>query len=291
MPARLQLHLAVVLFGAAGLMGKLIALSAMQLVLGRTLIGALALALFMTLFSKSEQGRWWALSGRAEQLLPLVISGLVLACHWWTFFHAIQLAGVGVAVVGFSAFPVFVTLLEAGLQGRRVQAMDGLTTAMVVLGLWLVAPTISWQNAAFQGLAWGVISGALFAVLALLNKTLVLVFGGLRLGFWQQALAAVCCCLLVDTGSLAISRQDGMYLLLLGVLLTAVPHALFIACLKQIRAHTAAIVTSLEPVYAIVFAWLLLAEQPTPTTLLGAAIILAAVVLGHWYQNTVKASL
>ncbi|MDP6969251.1 MAG: DMT family transporter [Gammaproteobacteria bacterium] len=290
MPARLQLHLAVVLFGAAGLMGKLIALSAMQLVLGRTLIGALALALFMTLFSQSEQGRWWALPGRVDHLTRLVMSGLVLACHWWTFFHAIQLAGVGVAIVGFSAFPVFVTLLEAGLQGRRVQAMDGLTTAMVVLGLWLVAPTISWQNTAFQGLAWGVISGALFAVLALLNKTLVLVFGGLRLGFWQQALAAVCCCLLVDTDSLVISRQDGIYLLLLGCLLTAVPHVLFIACLKQVRAHTAALVTSLEPVYAIAFAWLLLAEQPSLTTLAGAAVILAAVVLGHWHQNTLKAS-
>ena len=117
----------------------------------------------------------------------------------------------------------------------------------------------------------------------------MLVFGGLRLGFWQQALAAVCCCLLVDTDSLVISRQDGIYLLLLGCLLTAVPHVLFIACLKQIRAHTAALVTSLEPVYAIAFAWLLLAEQPTLTTLAGAAVILAAVVLGHWHQNTRKA--
>ena len=51
----------------------------------------------------------------------------------------------------------------------------------------------------------------------------------------------------------------------------------------------AAIVTSLEPVYAIIFAWLLLAEQPPISTLLGAGIILFAVVLGHWYQNRLTA--
>jgi drug/metabolite transporter (DMT)-like permease len=288
MSAGLKLHLAVLLFGAAGLMGKVIAMPATQLVLGRTLIGAIALALFIGFFAKQEHRFGWSSVGMSKLTL-LVGSGIMLAIHWWTFFYAIQLAGVGVAVVGFSAFPVFVTLLEAMLQKRQVQPMDALVTAIVVIGLWLVAPSISWQDATFQGLAWGVISGALFAVLALLNKSLVSVFGGLRLGFWQQAMAAVCCCLLVDWSALRVSAYDGVNLLLLGVLLTAIPHVLFISCLRHIRAHMAAIVTSLEPVYAIIFAWLLLAEQPPLSTLLGAGIILFAVVLGHWYQNRLTA--
>ena len=288
MSAGLKLHLAVLLFGAAGLMGKVIAMPASQLVLGRTLIGALALALFIGFFAKQEHRFGWSSVGMSKLTL-LVGSGIMLAIHWWTFFYAIQLAGVGIAVVGFSAFPVFVTLLEALLQKRQVQPMDSLVTAIVVIGLWLVAPSISWQDATFQGLAWGVISGALFAVLALLNKSLVSVFGGLRLGFWQQAMAAVCCCLLVDWSALRISAYDGVNLLILGMLLTAFPHVLFISCLRHIRAHMAAIVTSLEPVYAIIFAWLLLAEQPPLSTLLGAGIILFAVVLGHWYQNRLTA--
>ena len=288
MSAGLKLHLAVLLFGAAGLMGKVIAMPATQLVLGRTLIGAIALALFIGFFAKQEHRFGWSSIGMSKLTL-LVGSGIMLAIHWWTFFYAIKLAGVGIAVVGFSAFPVFVTLLEALLQKRQVQPMDALVTAIVVIGLWLVAPSISWQDASFQGLAWGVISGALFAVLALLNKSLVSVFGGLRLGFWQQAMAAVCCCLLVDWSALRVSAYDGVNLLILGVLLTAFPHVLFISCLRHIRAHMAAIVTSLEPVYAIIFAWLLLAEQPQLSTLLGAGIILFAVVLGHWYQNRLTA--
>ena len=287
MPAILQLHLAVLLFGAAGLMGKLVDLPAMQLVLGRTLIGALALALFVGLFSKSQRQGWWPANLRPQLRLSLLISGVVLAVHWWSFFLAIQLAGVGVALVGFSAFPVFVTLLEALTEGRRVALFDSVTTALVVFGLWLVAPTIDWQDMAFQGLVWGVISGALFAVLALQNKALVQVFGGVRLGLWQQGLAAIFCFLVVDITSVQLDSDEVVYVLILGALLTALPHVLFITCLKQVRAHTAAIVASLEPVYGIAFAWLLLAEQPALATLLGALIILSSVALSQW-QHSLK---
>ena len=295
----LQLHLSVLLFGTAGLIGKLVDLPAMQLVLGRTLFGALALAVFMSLVKQTSQTRWWpaqTVTSTPKFVGHLLTSSLVLVGHWWSFFYAIQISGVGVALVGFSAFPVFVTLLEALLQGRKVDIKDGFTTALVVLGLWLVAPTISWQNSAFQGLVWGVFSGALFAVLALQNKYLVQVFGGIKLGFWQQVFAALMCLLLVDIPSLisglgsatqSPSSKDMTYLLVLGVGLTALPHVMFITCLKQVREHTAAIVASLEPVYAIAFAWLLLAEQPAVTTVLGALIILLAVALNQWQKKLV----
>ena len=284
--ATLQLHVAVLLFGTAGLMGKLVDLPAMQLVLGRTLIGACALALFMLLRKRDNLGRWWPAGTNTTLAIPLALSGVVLVVHWWSFFYAIQLAGVGVALVGFSAFPVFVTALEALFQKRMVRAFDGFMTSLVVFGLWLVAPDIDWHNSAFQGLAWGVISGALFAVLALQNRALVRVFGGIRLGFWQQGMAGLCC-LLVMGPSLAqieLGVGDIAKILVLGVVLTAVPHVLFIASLKHIGAHTAAIITSLEPIYGIALAWLLLADQPALTTLLGAAIILSAVVLTQRYQ-------
>ncbi|HCH23581.1 MAG TPA: EamA family transporter [Oceanospirillaceae bacterium] len=293
MSPTVQLHLSVLLFGTAALIGKLVDLPAMQLVLGRTLFGALALAAFMALLKHTSQTRWWpsqTVTSTPKLVGYLLCSSLVLVGHWWSFFYAIQVSGVGVALVGFSAFPVFVTLLEALLQGRKVDAKDGFTTLLVVLGLWLVAPAISWHNSAFQGLVWGVLSGALFAVLALQNKSLVHVFGGIKLGFWQQVLAALMCLLLVDLPALISglgstspvpTAKDLVYLLVLGIGLTALPHVMFIACLKQVRAHTAAIVASLEPVYAIAFAWLLLAEQPAITTLAGALIILLAVVLNQ----------
>ena len=280
MPAIVQLHIAVLLFGLAGLMGKLVELPAMYLVLGRTLVGAVALAMIILL----TKGGWQKLRlslPKGIDYLHLLTSGAVLTVHWWSFFYAIQLGGVGVALVGFSAFPIFVLLLESWRFRQPLTALQMLTTAMVVFGLWLVAPEISWQSQVTQGLVWGVISGLLFAVLAMQNQYLVPIMGGMSLGMWQQGIAA-----LVSLPLLWLSGTDQtiadhqlLYLLVLGVFLTALPHTLFIQCLRSIKAHTVAIITSLEPVYGIAFAWWLLAEVPAMTTLIGAFVILLAVVI------------
>lgn len=280
MPAIVQLHLAVLLFGLAGLMGKLVELPAMYLVLGRTLIGAAALAVIILLF----RGGWQTIRinlPRSLDYLQFLLSGAVLTLHWWGFFYAIQLGGVGVALVGFSAFPIFVLLMENWRFQQSITMMQIVSTLMVVFGLWLVAPEISWHSEVTQGLVWGIISGLLFAILAMQNQYLVPILGGMNLGLWQQGIAALCCLpwLGFSDSSQPIGQQDMVYILVLGVLLTALPHTLFIHCLRYIKAHTAAIVTSLEPVYGIAFAWLLLAEIPAKTTLLGAFIILLAVIL------------
>jgi drug/metabolite transporter (DMT)-like permease len=64
----------------------------------------------------------------------------------------------------------------------------------------------------------------------------------------------------------------------LGVFCTAVAHTLFIQGMRQIRAQTASIISSLEPVYGIVLALVLLGEVPTFRTLAGGAVILIAVL-------------
>jgi drug/metabolite transporter (DMT)-like permease len=56
-------------------------------------------------------------------------------------------------------------------------------------------------------------------------------------------------------------------------------HTLFIRGMRGVNAQTASLVASLEPVYGILFALILLGEVPTVRTVLGGAIILGAVLL------------
>jgi drug/metabolite transporter (DMT)-like permease len=65
----------------------------------------------------------------------------------------------------------------------------------------------------------------------------------------------------------------------LGVFCTALAHTLFISSLRRLSAHTASVVSALEPVYGIALAAGLLAEIPGPRTLAGAALIVTAAVL------------
>jgi hypothetical protein len=44
-----------------------------------------------------------------KTISPLGLLGLILAVHWITFFHAIQVSSVAVGLLAFSTFPVFIT--------------------------------------------------------------------------------------------------------------------------------------------------------------------------------------
>lgn len=272
------LHTAVLLFGFAGLFGKWLALPPVTIVLGRTLIASIALALLLRLSREQRNTP----DGRFEW--RLVAGGAVLAVHWISFFHAIQTASVAVGLLGFASFPLFVLLLEWGLRQRGFQSADALTAIVVTAGLLLVIPAFTFENRVVQGLSWGVLSGFTFALLAVGNRALAARHSAGSIALWQNAAAAVLSLPLAAAAWTTLDARDIGLLLVLGIACTALAHTLFIRSLRALSAHTASVVAALEPVYGIVFAFLLLGEIPSPRMLVGGALI-----LGGAFFATVRA--
>jgi len=263
------LHAAVLLFGFAGLFGKWLALPPVSIVFGRTLVASVALALLLRFLrdrSVTQQGRFdWR----------LVAGGAVLAVHWGAFFQAIQTASVAVGLLGFASFPLFVLLLEWVLRQRSFRAADWLTAIVVTAGLVLVVPAFSFENRIVQGLAWGLVSGFTFALLAIGNRALAVRHPPGAIALWQNASAAVLSFPLAVAAWSVPDARDIALILVLGIGCTAIAHTLFIGSLRVLSAHTASVVAALEPVYGIVFAFLLLGEAPSPRMLAGGVLILA----------------
>jgi drug/metabolite transporter (DMT)-like permease len=265
----LALHAAVLLFGFAGLFGKWLALPPVSIVFGRTVIASLALALLLRLLrhgSDTPRGRFdWR----------LVAGGAVLAVHWGAFFQAIQTASVAVGLLGFASFPLFVLLLEWAMRQRSFQSADWLTGFVVTAGLVLVVPAFSLENRVVQGLAWGLLSGFTFALLAVGNRALAARHSAGAIALWQNAFAAILSFPLAAPALAVLNAHDIALLLLLGIACTAIAHTLFISSLRVLSAHTASVVAALEPVYGIVFAFLLLGEMPSLRIMAGGVLILA----------------
>jgi drug/metabolite transporter (DMT)-like permease len=271
--AYIELHLAILLIGFTGLFGKLIAASPAMIVFGRTAISAIAIYCGIRLMRTAPRAL-------TREALPWVLgSGVLLALHWLTFFHAIQVSTVAVGLIGFATFPVFVTFLEPLLYRWPLRAADVLCALLVVAGLLLVAPVADLASATTRGLTWAVASGFLYALLTLLNKRLVTTQSSIRLALTQHTLVALLLLpLVLAAGELPDARTIG-WLLALGLACTTLPQILLIHALKTVRAHLVAVATALEPVYGIAFAALLLGEIPDWRTLAGGLVVLGAVTI------------
>jgi drug/metabolite transporter (DMT)-like permease len=278
----LEIHIAVFLFGLAGLFGKWLALSPILIVFGRTFFASLVLGAIL-FFSKIP---FRAKSG--QDLAVLVLLGVILAVHWITFFHSIQISTVAVGLLTFSTFPVFVTFMEPYFFKEKLYFVDILTAGFVLLGLVLVIPSFDFQNNVTQGAFWGTISGFTFAVLSILNRKYVGTYPPMVIACYQNWIAAVVLFPFIIFQDLTLQATDYVLLAILGILCTALAHVLFIKSLVHIKAQLASIIACLEPVYGIFFAFVLLGEIPASRTLLGGSIILGTITLATMKRKRVE---
>lgn len=267
----IQLHAATVLFGFTGLFGKWIAADALTIVAGRTVLALPALLLAAAVTGKTVRVK------EARDRWLLAASGAVLALHWFAFYHAIQLSSVGVGLLAFSSYPLFVTLLEPLVFREKWHSADLIPAVLVMVGLAVMTPAFDLQNDVTRGIAWGLVAGLTCALLVLVTRLQVRRCPPLAVTFHQLAWAALFASPALLVGRGTPSLKDAALLAVLGIVCTALPQTLFIASLRHIRAHVASIVNAMEPIYGIVFAFLLLHEIPGPRTQLGGVLILAAV--------------
>ncbi len=269
----LQIHLAVLLFGFPGLFGKWIPLTPALIVLGRVFFATVALALVLGLTR-----RGFRLRPPARDLGLLVFCGLVLAVHWVLFFQSVQVSSVAVGLLSYSIFPVLTAVLEPLVFRERGDRGSLFFALLCLFGVFLIIPKFDLGEAVFQGVLWGIGAGLTFSVLTLANKDLAQRKSGLVIAFYQDLFAVIFLAPALFLGPFEVTPRIIGLMAILGIFCTAAAHSLFIQGMTRVKARTASILSSLEPVYGIVLALLLLGEVPAPRTVAGGLVILAATL-------------
>ena len=279
-PGLIEIHFAVLLFGLAGLFGKFLFLSPLVIVFGRTSFAALTLSAIL-FYSKTQ-----ICTKSIQDFTVLILLGILLAIHWITFFHAIQISTVAVGLLTFSTFPVFVTFMEPYFFKEKLRRFDMLTAGSVVMGLILVIPSLDFQNNITQGAFWGTISGFTFAVLSILNRKYVNTYPSMVIVCYQNWMATLVLFPFLFFEDLSLQPADFLLLAVLGIFCTALAHVLFIKSLVHIKTQLASITACLEPIYGIIFAFVLLGEIPALRTILGGCIILGTIAIASRKRHT-----
>lgn len=268
-------NIATLFFGLAGVLGKLSGLPAPLITLGRVCFAGVALGLWALATHIPLRAR-----GRRDVAL-LAFQGVILAVHWTAFFQAIVVSNVAIGLLAFSSFPLFTAALEPVILRQRPSAPETLAALLILPGIALLTPSISLGSDITLGVLWGLLAGATFALLSVLNRQMAARYPSVMISLYQDGVAALVLAPTVFfvSASRDLTPQAILLLAVLGLFCTALAHTLFIASMRDITAQLASVIAALEPVWGVLFAWLALSETPAARTLLGGALIVGAALL------------
>lgn len=275
------IHWSVFMFGMAGLFGKLVSLPAMAVTLGR--VGFSSLSLFIYLKIRNQR---FTLNEK-QHCIRLIAAGILLAFHWSAFYYSIQVSTVAVGLLSSATFPVFTMFLEPVFFHEKFRFRNVLLALLALLGILLMSPLTGGEPANLKGIIWGIIAGGSYACITMMNRAhMQWGYPSALITFYEQSTAAaVLFFVTLLTVRVVPTPRDLFLLFILGSVFTAFAHSLFINGLKNITAHTSGLISCMEPVYGIIFAFILLGEKPELRVIIGGILILSVSVFQSLIQS------
>lgn len=268
----LSLHIAVMLFGLAGVIGKLVTMPAVILTFFRVTFSSVFLLL--VLMGKKEKLRLSSLG----DYLWFGIAGILMAVHWTTFLQSVQMSTVAIGTITFSVFPLFVTFLEPLVYHEKLRGRDVAAAAVMFAGVLITVPEFSLRNQMTAGILVGLLSALSYAGLCLMNRSFSGRYQGMVICLYEQGIAAAVLLPVCLSRPVALSAKDLAWAAFLGVICTAIAHSIYVGSLRRVKVQTAGIISGMETVYGILFAAVFLREIPGIRELAGGAVILGTVL-------------
>ena len=232
---------------------------------------------------------------RAE-LPSLALLGVVgLAGVHATYFLAIDRLQIGVAVTIQYLAPLLLLLWLRLVHGRRLAPSLWGAVGLSAAGCFLVVRAYDASSLDAVGVAAAFGAALTFAVYMVGSERAGQLHQPVTTLFWSFGFASLFWALVAPWWRFPFERLDsaGDLLLAAGVVVvgTLLPFICVVAALRHIPAPRAAVVATLEPVLAAVFAWVILGESLAVVQLVGGAAVLAAVIWVQAHRPDLEAEL
>lgn len=268
----IYLHIAVMLFGLAGVAAQFVEIPAVLVALGRVVCSSLLLLIIAIV--KKESLRL----NSGKDYCMIILTGAVMAIHWTTFFQSVQVSTVAIGTITFSTFPLFLTFIEPIVFHEKLRSQSVLSAILLLIGVMITIPEFSMENHTTIGIIWGMVSSLSYAVLTLANRYFSPRYPARTVCLYEQGSAAIVLLPALFLVKTTWRPLDLAGIAFVGFICTAFAHSLYVSAQKSVRAQTAGIISGMETVYGILYALLFLGEVPSIRELAGGIVILGVAM-------------
>jgi drug/metabolite transporter, DME family len=255
-------------------------LSAEALVFYRLVLAALTVAAGAALARRLDVLRAPKLRGR------IALLGVILGTHWLLFFATIKLSSVAVAVLTTYTAPLLLAAVAPLVLPERRSRVVLLALVPAGVGLALIALAgEEGTHARPLAIAAGLGAAATYAGAVVAAKQLTVRLHVPAIQFWNYSVAAVVTAPFLLLGGRVVPHRDEIaYVLLLGIVFTALAGLCFVWLLRRVTTQAISTLGYLEPVSAALLAWAILGQELGWAVLAGGTLIIGAGLLVILYE-------
>ena len=270
------------IFSTIGIVRKYIPLASSIVALARAVIGAIFLLVVIAFRKKPVR-----MPAGRRNLILLLISGFALGMNWILLFESYNYTTVATATLCYYLAPILVILASPLVLDEKLTLRKAICAAAALVGMVLVSGVTDGTQGGLQdwkGILFGLGAAVLYACVVLLNRKID-PMDAFDKTFAQLAIAAVTLLpyvFLTEELSALQFTPDGWILLATACIVhTGIAYSLYFKSISYLPAQTSALLSYIDPIFAVLLSVLVLKESMSVAAFIGAAMILGAAIVSE----------
>ena len=273
--------LSMLIFGTIGIFRRYIPLPSGILALSRGLLGGLFLLVFLKIRKKKN------VNVTRLSLIMTMVTGAVIGGNWVLLFESYNYTTVQVATLSYYMEPAIVILLSPIFLGEKLTPKRLLCALSSVVGMALVSGITggtSLSSGDFKGILYGLSAATLYATVIILNKRNIGMDAQYKtmIQLFSASIVIIPYILLrEDISSVTFTPLSLLMLFVVGIVHTGFAYSLYFGAMENLSAHTVAVISYIDPVFALILSALILGESLSLSALIGAVLIIVSSIISE----------
>ena len=286
MKSYMMLISSMLIFGTIGIFRKYIPLSSGMIAFFRGLLGSAFLFIFFAVKGHKTHRI------EKKKLLMRTVTGAILGLNWILLFEAYNYTSVATATMCYYMQPTIVILLSPITFQERITIKKGFCAIASIIGMVFVSGMM--DNAGINaqditGILCGLGAAVFYSLVVIMNKKVQIkdVYEKTIIQLASSAIILIPYLLLTENWSaIALDTMAVVMVLIIGIVHTGIAYALYFGSMKDLKAQSIAVLSYIDPVFALLLSAGVLHEKLSVFGVAGAVLILGSALIseinGKW---------
>ncbi len=282
MNAKLEMILAMIIFGSVGLFASFVSVPSCLVAFFRGVSGLLCLVLFF-IFTKRNIDRE---SIRRNRKL-LILSGLAMGMNWAALYEAYHHTTVAITTLCTYLAPILIIVVSPLIFHEKITFRKILCLVIAMTGLTLISGILSGgfpSGTEAIGIVLGLVTAVCYGTILIANKLMkdidMLLRTTIQIGI-SILLTGPYSILSENWSQIDFDAQSVIVIIIMGIFHTAIAYSLVFHSMSRMTAQSAAILTYVDPAVAVLISVFLLNEPIGISGILGAVLIVGAALMSE----------